>query len=292
MKVAIHLGVHCTDERRLVQCLEHNKNILAEQGIDVPDPDAYQTLLKETLQILSGNMPSDEVRQVIIEALLENEENPTRVVFSHDTMLCRPDEAISNNTLYPSFAKKAPTLASIFQDHELEFFLAIRNPATLVPALLDRSGGEDSSSWINGTDPASLRWSECIADLQEAVPDAPVTVWCNEDSPLIWPQILQAVSGHNDQTNLAGTHEFLTGLMGRRGVRRLEAYLRDHPPSNEKQRQKTVAAFLDRFADEGVLDQEIDMYGWTQSYVDTITNAYFKDIDRIEKTEGIRFLSP
>ena len=44
MRIAYHLGVHCTDEDRLVRTLHRNADMLAEQGIEVPAPDLLAAL--------------------------------------------------------------------------------------------------------------------------------------------------------------------------------------------------------------------------------------------------------
>ena len=41
-----------------------------------------------------------------------------------------------------------------------------------------------------------LRWSDTVRNIRIHNPGVPLTVWCDEDTPLIWPEVLQAVSGH------------------------------------------------------------------------------------------------
>ena len=54
MRIVYHLGAHCTDDERLLRCLLKNRGALAEQGIVVPSPTRYRTLLRDTAVHLQG----------------------------------------------------------------------------------------------------------------------------------------------------------------------------------------------------------------------------------------------
>jgi hypothetical protein len=40
----------------------------------------------------------------------------------------------------------------------------------------------------------AVAWSEMLRRLTMTHPDCPVTVWCNEDTPLIWGELLQDIA--------------------------------------------------------------------------------------------------
>ena len=52
MRIIYHLGAHCTDEERLITCLWKNRAVLGQQGIVVPAPTRYRTLLRDTAMTL------------------------------------------------------------------------------------------------------------------------------------------------------------------------------------------------------------------------------------------------
>ena len=84
----------------------------------------------------------------------------------------------------------------------------------ILPALFDKQknakgGTKDFDDFINNRDPHDIRWSDVIDRILQMNPGVPLTIWCDEDTPLIWPEVLQAVSGHSTQTVLEGTDELL-----------------------------------------------------------------------------------
>ena len=48
---------------------------------------------------------------------------------------------------------------------------------------------------LNGVDPGAFRWTDMVKRLREAHPDMPMTIWCNEDTPLIWAQVVREMAG-------------------------------------------------------------------------------------------------
>ena len=79
-------------------------------------------------------------------------------------------------------------------------------------------------------------------------PDAPFTIWCDEDTPLIWPEVLRSVAGHSAAIQLDGEDDLLERLMVPEGLSRMRDYLSANPPAGTTQRRRVVSAFLDKFA--------------------------------------------
>ncbi|NHX22099.1 hypothetical protein, partial [Escherichia coli] len=86
-------------------------------------------------------------------------------------------------------------LRDVFPGHEVRFYLALRNPATFIPALFEASSATEFPAFIAGQDLASMLWSGPVSRIREACPDVPLTLWCNEDLPLLWPDVLGAIAG-------------------------------------------------------------------------------------------------
>jgi hypothetical protein len=137
-----------------------------------------------------------------------------------------------------------------------------------------------------------LRWSEMVRRLVQTVPHAKITVWANEDTPLIWPQVLQAVSGHHNSTKLLGSENFYASLLSPGGLKRMTGYLESHPPKDAAHYQRVVGAFLEKFGLEDVIEAEIDMPGWSDAYVTAMSDLYDQDLALIASMPEIEFLSP
>jgi hypothetical protein len=118
----------------------------------------------------------------------------------------------------------------------------------------------------------------------------PLTVWCDEETPLIWPEVLAAVSGHAPGTALVDTEDVLEMIMNEIGLARMRAYCTEHPPQTVSQRRRIVTAFLEKFARPEAVEVEIKVPGWTTELVEDLTARYNEDVNRIRRMPGIRFI--
>ncbi|MFN3642482.1 MAG: hypothetical protein ACK4TB_06095 [Gemmobacter sp.] len=291
MDIAIHLGAHCTDDEGLVRCLLRNRGVLAAQGIAVPGPARYRTLLRDASAQLGGQTASADTAQLLLDEIVE-EEGARRVVLSFDSFMAFPRWAIGRNQLYPGATDRTVALAALFPGHRVEFHLAIRDPATFLPALFERQKGKSYAEFTEGCDPAALAWSDLVARIRAASPAVPLTVWCDEDTPLIWPDVLRTVSGHAPSLVLEEADTILEGIMSPEGFARMQAYLASHPPQTGVQRRRIVSAFLDKFSLPERIEMELDLPGWDDAYVAALSAAYDADCLRIARMPGVRFIAP
>ena len=295
MRIVYHLGAHCTDEERLLRCLLKNRGALAEQGIVVPGPTRYRTLLRETAVALRGQPASLDTQALVLEQIMEAD-RAERLVLSWDSFLSYPNWAMEGG-LYRAAGERVRAFSQIFPQIEPEFHLAIRNPASFLPALFDKQKGakggtRDFDSFLKGRDPLDIRWSAVVDRILDMNPGVPLTIWCDEDTPLIWPEVLQAVSGHSPGTVLEDAGELLAQIMSADGLKRMQAYLASHNVSTPDLRRKVHTAFLDKFALPDRIAVEIEVPGWTVDLVARMTRLYDEDVALIRATEGVRFLEP
>ena len=133
MQIVFHIGAHCTDDGQIQACLSKNRAILAREGIIVPNPGRFRAILRETLLVLNGEPASPEVQEIMLDSIL-TEDRPERIIFSNDAFLCGVKKVVSGQGLYPEAAEKVMKLYNLFPDENVEFCLALRNPATFLPA--------------------------------------------------------------------------------------------------------------------------------------------------------------
>lgn len=291
MQVAIHFGAHCTDEDKLIRCLARNRDTLAQEGVVIPEVARYRQLMRKTMQASDGNLATPEAEQALLDAILD-EDQATRVVLSYENFHCIPRLALGEGMFYPMAGERARVYAAMLPGQELSYFMALRNPATMIPALIAKTEGADYETTLNGCDPQNLRWSETIIAMREAAPHVPMTVWCDEDTPLIWPEVLHAVSGCDPETPLAGTDGVLSEIMTGDGLKRLNAYLQENPPPNETQRRRIVSAFLSKFARPEAIEVELDLPGWTEDYVAALNETYDDDMSTVARLPGVTLIAP
>ncbi len=293
MQVAIHLGAHCTDEERLLKTLLQNKGVLSERGVSVPGPGRYRMTVIRAAQKLRGQEASDESRDMLVDAIVDDD-SARRIVLTHEDFICVPGRIFENGMLYDKAGYKPMWLRNIFPGFKVEFFLAIRNPATFIPAAFrhKQQNNGDFLSFLEDVNIEQIRWSDVILAIQESNPDCPLTVWCNEDTPLIWPEVIREITGADTDTKLMGGFNIIAPIMRPEGMRRMREYLASHPPKNETQRRNVLSAFLDKYAIEDAVEEDLDVPGWTNELVARMTNDYEEDLKEIAELPGVKFISP
>jgi len=288
MRIVYHLGAHCTDDDRLVRCLLKNRGVLAEQGIMVPSPTRYRKLMRDTAVQLRGQTASEETQALILEQIME-EPTAERLILCWDSFLSFPTWAV-RGSLYNFAGERIRAFTQVFPKIEAEFHLAIRNPATFLPALQEKVQAKGGGDILANVNPIELLWSDTISQIRLQNPDVPLTVWCDEETPLIWPEVLQAVSGHADGTVLVDDNEVLALVMSDIGMARMKAYCAEHPPQSVAQRRRIVTAFLEKFARIDQVEMEIDLPGWTDEIVSDLTARYLEDVERIHRLPGVSLI--
>lgn len=291
MQVIFHTGAHYTDEERLLKCLLRNKEDFAKRGVSVPGPGRYRYLLKDAFKAMQTAAPSPEARDVLIDAILDDEVSD-RLILSNAHFFGSQRFAVGQGALYPDAAERMAQLQLLFQFDQIEMFMAIRNPATFLPAVRNKVSNRKFQEMMGDTDPRELRWSDTILRIREAVPEASLTIWCNEDTPLIWAQIIRELAGLEHSEKITGGFDLLNSIMSKEGTKRFQAYLQKHPDMSEVQQRRVIAAFLDKFALEDMVEEELDLPGWTNELVDELTDSYDEDVFRIQRIPGVQLIAP
>lgn len=291
MQVAFHLGAHSTDEDRLVKTLLRNRDVLTAADVAVPSPMRYRMVLRDALVALKGHPADHATQETVLDAVTE-QDNLRRIVFSHEFFLGIPQRVISEDGFYAMAPAKLAPLANLFPQAETEFHMALMNPAALIPALIARVEGATPETMLSGHDPRSLRWGPVVRAMVKAAAGRRFVIWCHEDTPLIWPEVLRSLAGLPTDQLLSGDFTILATIMAPEGLERLKTYLASHPPQSVTQRRRIVAAFLEKFALPESLEQEIALPGWTEALVEEITAAYDADVAEIAAMLGVEFITP
>jgi len=292
MQAVFHLGAHGTDDGRLVRCLVRSRGLLEAEGVSVPTPLRYRKLLRETLARLRGGETDAETRAAIMEAVLDDGPRPGRLILSGDSFLGIASRAVTGGRLYPAARRRAAGLANLFPEDACEFHIAIVHPAALLTALLARPDADEIAAALEGTDPAALRWTPVVAALCEAVPDARIVVWCHEDAPLIWPEVLRTLIGRPRFPALDGEGELVDGLLTPEGRAELARRLAPLGPGDIAARRAAVADCLTSHALPGALDIPLALPGLEADAVARLTEAYEAELADIATFPGVEVIRP
>lgn len=291
MQVVYHLGAHCTDEDHLLRSLLKNRDLLNLHGIFVPGPGRYRKLIRQTIKSLDGQKPTQEALTALYNKM-GIEKNTKRLILSSENFLTFVPWIFSNKKFYTDAKERAPAHASLFPGCEIEFHLGLRNPASFIPAVYARTKDMEFSNFMRRIPLQQIKWSDLVHVIRAVCPDAKLLVWCNEDTPLIWPRLLHHLTGLNAKIPLDGENDLLAEIMHPQGLKRFYKYLKSHPPKNEMQKIRIISAFLDKFAIEEKLEDELDTPGWDQQLVDRLTELYEEDLQDIMRIPGVDFIRP
>ncbi|MGP9789670.1 hypothetical protein [Roseinatronobacter sp. NSM] len=291
MDIALHLGAHLTDEGRLLRCLIKNRDLLAGQGIEVPKQAKYRELLLQLAASEPGAALEDDTGQMVMDTILDLE-NPTRLVLSAPDLLAWQGGAVRTAYFYPAAAQRLQALRTCFSGHDVRLFLAIRNPASFLPALLGRLKRGQAEKILKSLKPEELRWSRLLHTLRDAWPEAQITVWSDEDTPFIWHKLLRDVGGYDPDTPLKHSFDWFDEVMVPGGAQKLETYLNAAPPVDDMHRQRVISAFLDKFCDESKMEVDVSITGWTEEKVDLLSALYEDDIMTLAGLDGVTVIEP
>lgn len=291
MQLVLHTGAHFTEQERLIKSVLRNKDVFAQRGVVVPGPNSYRALVRDTLNAMHRAPASPQAREVLLDVILDGAP-ADRVVLSDANFFRTAGTGIQRGVLYPAAPERMQHMAALFPEDEIEIFLGLRNPATLIPMLYDKAIDRSEQAFWEGRQPQDIRWSDMIADIQAAAPDIRFTVWCSEDTPVIWSQIIREIGGMEHTDKIAGGFDLLSTIMTKEGMERFRAYLHKTPDLTEMQKRRVISAFLDKFAIEEAIEEELDMPGWTDDLVDELTDLYDQDVETIARMPGLTMIAP
>lgn len=291
INIVYHLGAPHTDNEQITWSLRKDAALLADKGIMLRRPKEYRQLLKDMILELKGEEPSVVDQENLLAAIVKTQQ-VDRLIMSDTRFLGVPAWMLYGGTFYQNAASNTARIRDLFPDNPCEFHLGISNPANFIPAVFKTQTDKTYEQFIDGCDLATIRWSDVISQIQEENPECPLTVWCNEDTPIIWPTILREIAGLDPQTRLLGELDVIQEIMSQEGADLLVKYLDERPNLNEIQRRRIRGIFLEKFFLDEAVEEEIDLPGWTDETVDALTEIYEDDIERIERLPGVNFISP
>ena len=246
MQIALHAGVHATDEGRLLKCLSRNGKVLGPRGIAVPPFGSYRILLRDAIAaVVSGHSPAPNARAVLLDGILagtDHADEPDRLILSNQNFFSNAGVAIRDGILYRAAEARLDAMAKLFPRDEIELFIGIRNPATFLPTVQSAGNTDTVEAFLGEADPLSIRWSDFILRLRHACPRVSITVWCNEDTPLIWGSLLREIASIEPNLKITGAFDLLSDIMTQEGMKRFRAYLAEHPVMTEIQKRRVISS--------------------------------------------------
>ncbi len=291
INIVYHLGAPYTDNEQVTWSLRKDAALLAEQKVYLRRPRLYRPLISKMVQELQGEKPSVADQEYLLNSII-GKEKIKRLFMSNSNFLGIPAWMFYGGKFYDNAGKNTAAIRNLFPDNPCEFFLGSANPAVFIPNAFRGQKKKKYPQFMENIDLATVRWSDVITRIQDANPDCPITIWCNEDSPVIWPTILHKIAAIDPKIILKGENDIVNMIISEEGQTLLAKYLADRPNLTDAQRRRLRIVFLERFYLSDVVEEVIDLPGWTDETVEALTKIYDDDVNRIKQMDGVTFLSP
>lgn len=287
MVIAFYLGSECADGGRLLRSVLRSRAILGGQSIVVPPPRHYRNLTRAALAVLNGDTSDPDRIGALIDEVTAREPAERSVMFA-ESVIGEPGQSLDGGMLCPLAPLRLAAFRALLQGRPLEFHLTLCNPALMAQTLAQR---DETRPSMTGTEARGLSWLATMTEIIRTNPGIRMTLWCNEDTALIWPEVLRAVSGYRGPALLDGDNDLLAALLTDEGYRSLARSLLARPPRSPAERRIRIGVALEADAKPGALDLDITLPGWTEADVAAVTDRYIADCAEIAALPGVTFIT-
>ncbi len=288
MQIAFHIGANCTDEDRLLKSILRNADALLQQSIAVPGPGKYRALLRETIQSLDGATPARDAREILLDAFVE-EDNINRIILTNDNFIAIPKRVFDHGVFYHQTEAKVRGLCRLFPQDDVSLYFSMRNPVSYLQDVANRAEAANLHDYLGVLQPLEMKWSDVIKRIRRAAPDAPLYVWCNEDTPLIWEDLIRLQSGIAMDTPLSGQYDVLSRIISAEGMQTLEAI---EMPHDRVARHNMIADLIEVFPLSEMMNETIDLPELTPELIAAMSAGYEDDLALIDQMEGVELILP
>ncbi|AUH64440.1 hypothetical protein [Paracoccus zhejiangensis] len=291
MQIVYHMRVHGTDDDRMVKSLLMNRDWLHQNDTEVLTPNRLRGVLDESLAALQGGSATPAMEQIMLDAILESD-HPERVICSIPGFIGAMSKVVAPEGLYPAAPARMAAMANLFPSSETEFFLALKNPVTLLQALYTLTPGRSYDQVMQGIDLSTLRWAPTVRRMVQSLQGRRLVLWRNEDGPLVWPEIVRLVAQMPIEAPLKEGLAPVYDLLSDAGRDSLAKAMAERDQLSIAARRDLCIAHLAQHALSGRVEEIVTLPGWTQEMVDEMTRQYHADIAEIAVLPGVEFLMP
>ncbi|WP_171237027.1 hypothetical protein [Ruegeria sp. HKCCA6837] len=289
MQVIIHAGAAFTDEGHILSSLVANRQMLAEMNTAPMSLRMSRQFVKIMSDALIQGTSIDETRDSLAP-LFPQDVNLERVVLSSDKFFGPRRTALQHGQIYPFAGRRTAFTETLLEGAQLELFVGLVNPGLFIPKTLMSIHEDHRRDILASTDLSCLSWVSMIEDLRELAPQFKLTVWENENLPLIWGDIVRAMTGLPSETPLPDEYSFLTSLLTDAGQRQVQEILGRRTPLDIQGQREELAQVLEDQARPEQVEEELDLPGWNTDIFDAFTELYAQDVAAIRTMSDIRVL--
>lgn len=291
MQVVIHAGVAFSDNDCLIETLLANAETLQQHRIAPLNLAQGRQFVKVASDAMASGADPHAV-QGQLEDVLPDRAACDRAIVSSDKAFGPRRTAILHEQFYPLAGERTAFWDHVLGDDQLELFFGVMNPATFISKTLMSLPENRRKAVLDNTDISSLSWLSTIEDLRDAAADVQVTLWANEDTPLIWGDILRALAGLPEDAALRHEYAFLASLLTDAGRSELAQLVHQIGPEDRDMLRNSLAHLFDEHADPAQIEEELDLPGWSADLIGAFSELYEQDMAKIRSMPGVRVLRP
>ncbi|MFB9225239.1 hypothetical protein [Paracoccus cavernae] len=291
MQIVFHCGVHGTDQDGVLKTLFQNRDWLTRNGIEAIPRSRHRGIFEKALDSLRGGAATREMQETMLDAILDND-NIQRVICSQPGFIGLPARVISPEGLIAPAGDKMAALGNLFADAEVEFFLALKNPATLLPYVVKNIPDRSYEQIMGGIPPETLRWGPAIRRILQRIGRHRLVLWCHEDTPLIWPEVIRRIAAMPGDVPLKAGLQVLGDILHPDGIRMIRDEMSKHERMTIATRREIFEAALAIHALPEKIEAPVHLPGWTQELIDEMTDDYDRDVAEIAALPGVEFIAP
>ena len=161
MRIILHVGANKTDEDHLLFSLRRNLNMHHQNKIALRLPKNYRRPLRQRMMQSNHTAPDADARDILLDMFLNGEPEECRTLYMGiPGFFGTPKETIQNNAFYTHAISNLVRFVELFPEDQTHLFLALRNPATFIPAMMSEAKTDNLNFIMNKSDPRALRWSD------------------------------------------------------------------------------------------------------------------------------------
>lgn len=291
MQVVLHAGAAFTDDGRVLASLQANLAARPDHSAFLFGPRRYRQILKPALDRLDTDpQPPGEVLKngpPIPYGLTEG-----RLILSAPDLIGEASTAIMDGQFYPLAGKRLAYINEVFNDDQLQVCIGLLHPGYFISKILTPLTVEQRWAVVNSTDLSCLSWLGMVEDIRDLVPDAQLTLWCNEDTPFIWGDVLRTLIGMPKAEPLQDEYDLLESLLTEDGKSALSNLLETDEEQEVRVTPEDLASVLERYADPEKIEEDLELPGWTDEIFSAFSELYEQDIAKIQSMTDVQFLSP
>ena len=140
MQIVYHIGAHCTDQDALHASLVKNKTALVQKQVALPHPRKCLNVIRENLQAMAKGARPDMSGEELLADIL-GDLDAERMILTNANFICVPNRIFEGGDFYALAVEKLQAFGTLFQGHEIELSICMRDPGTFIPAAYGISHG-------------------------------------------------------------------------------------------------------------------------------------------------------